>query len=209
MELIKHLEWRYATKKFDPDKQISEADLAKIKRAVQLSASSYGLQLYKVIVIEDKELREKLRSVSWDQTQVTDASHLFVFCNFTNNLDSHIDSYLGLTANTRGLKIEDLAGYGSFMKTKINEKTPEQQTNWLERQPYIALANLLSACAELGIDACPMEGFEPQKYNEILGLDKKGLSACVIATVGYRSNEDQTQHFAKVRKPLDELFETI
>lgn len=209
MELIKNLEWRYATKKFDPTRKVSREALNQLKRAVQLAVSSYGLQFYKVLIIEDPEVREQLKPASWNQSQITDASHLFVFCNYTDVNDQDVDDFIRLTSETRGIELSQIRGYGDFIKGKLNEKSDTQKQNWLERQPYIALANLLMACAELKIDACPMEGFELEKYNEILGLDQQGLNACVIATVGYRDSSDRSQGLPKVRKPMNELFEEI
>ncbi|MHA7058157.1 NAD(P)H-dependent oxidoreductase [Aquimarina sp. M1] len=209
MQLIKNLEWRYATKKFDSAKKISKTDLEKIKKVVSLSASSYGLQAYTVLIIEDPEIRKKLLPKSWEQPQVVDASQLIVFCNYTT-VDEHvIDEYLQLKATTQGLNFNDLKGYGDFMKSKVNSFSKEAIKAWTAKQTYIGLGNLLAACAELQIDACPMEGFEPEGYDEILGLSEKGLSAAVIATIGYRSEEDVTQHGKKVRKPIDELFQNI
>ena len=209
MELIESLNWRYATKKFDPNKKIKPEDLETIKEAVRLSASSYGLQLYKVLVIDDPEIREKLKPASWGQTQITDASHLFVFCNYTDVKDENIDDYLDLKADTQNLDRDGLVGYGDMMKGAVSGMSETIKSQWTARQTYIALGNLLAACSMLRIDACPMEGFEPAKYNEILGLNEKGLNASVIATVGYRSEEDQTQHLKKVRKPPESLFESI
>lgn len=209
MELIKNLNWRYATKKFDPDKKVSVADIKLLKEAIRLSASSYGLQLYKVLVVSDCELRERLQPASQGQNQVTEASHLFVFCHYTDARHEDIDAYLRLTAQIRKLDIDDLSGYGNHMKMKIAEKSPAEKTAWLQRQPYIALGNLLAACAELNIDACPMEGFDPERYNEILGLREQGLSAVVVTAVGYRHNEDNVQHLSKVRKPDKALFEMM
>lgn len=209
MDLIKNLKWRYATKKFDPNKKINTEDLAKIKEVIQLSASSYGLQLYKVLIIENAELREKLKPASWGQSQITDASQVIVFCNYTDVKDEHIDAYIDLKANSLGIAADELKGYGDFIKGKMGEITTEQKSQWTARQTYIALGNLLAACAELNIDACPMEGFEVQQYDEILGLSAKGLSAALVATIGYRSSEDDTQHAPKVRKPANLLFETI
>ncbi len=209
MELINNLKWRYATKKFDQSKKVSPSDLSKLKEAIQLSVSSYGLQLYKVIIINDQELRENLKPVSWNQDQITTASHLFVFCNYTEIKQSDIDDFIRITSQSRNIDFEQMKGYGEFIMSKLNEKSDMQKKCWLERQPYIALANLLMACAELKIDACPMEGFEPDKYNEILGLNEKGLNACVIATIGYRSPDDHSQKFPKVRRPADKLFEEI
>lgn len=207
MQLINNLKWRYATKAFDPEKKVNGSDLAKIKKAVQLSVSSYGLQLYKVLVIEDPELKKQLRAASWDQSQITDASHLFVFCNYTRVQDQHIDEFLDLTARVRGLDPADLKRYGTFIKKKLAEKSEQERINWTARQTYLAMGNLLAACAELKIDACPMEGFEADRYNQILGLTERGLNAAVIAPIGYRSATDKTQMNPKVRKPLEVLFE--
>jgi nitroreductase len=209
MELLKNLEWRYATKKFNPERKVNKADLEKLKRAIQLSVSSYGLQFYKVLIIEDQEIRNELKPVSWNQNQIIDASHLFVFCNYNEIKTEDINAFIHLTAKTRNIKYDDLQGYGDFISAKLNEKTKAQQTNWLERQPYLALSTLLMACAELKIDACPMEGFEAEEYNNILGLEEKGLNACVIATVGYRVPGDDSRHTPKVRKPMEHLFEVV
>lgn len=209
MEIIHKMKWRYATKKFDPTRKVSTADLAIIKEAVQLSVSSYGLQLYKVFVIEDQELRNKLKPISWNQGQITTASHLFVFCNYTEVKESDVFDFIRATAQSRNISFEQMKGYGDFIISKLDEKSDIQKKCWLERQPYIALANLLMACADLNIDACPMEGFEPEEYNKVLGLNEKGLNACVIATIGYRHEDDQSYKYPKVRKPMDKLFEEI
>ena len=209
MNLLEHLQWRYATKKFDPTKKVSSNDLEKIKQAIQLSVSSYGLQLYKVLIIENLEIREKLKPVSWNQSQITDASHLIVFCNYTDAIPQAIDNFIEQTAVTRNLDLERLNVYGDFIKSKLNEKSDTEKTSWLKSQTYLALGNLLSACAELKIDACPMEGFEPEAYNEILGLNGQGLNAAVISPIGYRHHEDDTAELPKVRKPIKELFEIV
>lgn len=209
MQLTRNLKWRYATKKFDPAKKVSPENLQKIKEAIRLSASSYGLQLYKVFIIEDRELREKLQEASWGQSQITDASHLIVFCNYTKANRSQVDKYINLRADIQGIPSEDLKGYGDFMVRKLGEKSLREQEEWTARQTYLALGNLLAACAELKIDACPMEGFKPDAYNEILGLSAMGLNASVLATIGYRSAEDESQYEKKVRKPVKELFEEL
>ena len=206
---IENQNWRYATKKFDATKKVSTEDLETLKKAIQLSSSSYGLQLYKVFIIENPEVRAQLQPVSWGQSQIVDASHLLVFANIVNVQESHIDAYVQNIADTRGLSVEDLKGYSDFMKSKIVPLPVEQKAVWTSKQTYLALGNLLNAAAELKIDVTPMEGFEPEKYNEILGLGKLGLNASLVAAIGYRHEEDATQHYAKVRKPIEELFETI
>jgi len=209
MELIKNLEWRYATKKFDPSQKIKKSDLTLLKKSVQLSVSSYGLQLYKVLIIEDAATKERLKAASWNQSQITDASLLFVFCNYSSVLPRDIDEYIRQLSVSRQIPIENLEKYRNFMMEKINEKTAVDLKSWLEKQPYLALSNLLVACAELKIDACPMEGFDSAAYNKILNLEEQRLNACIIAPVGYRSPEDTTQFLEKVRKPKERLFEHI
>lgn len=209
MQLIENLKWRYATKKFDTQKKVSLDKIEQLKEAIKLSASSYGLQFYKILIIENAELREKLKTASWNQPQITDASHLFVFCNYININETHFDEFIQLKATASGVELDVLKGYGDFMKNAILPRGHEHNNHWTARQPYIALANLLTACAELEIDACPMEGFVPEQYDEILGLTEKGLNAAVIATVGYRSSEDETQHYPKFRRSNEQLFELL
>ncbi len=203
---IKNANWRYATKKFDATKKVSDADLQTLKDAIRLSASSYGLQPYQVILVENPELRAQLQPAAWGQAQIVDASHVLVFANVTNIGDAEIDAYLNNMAETRGLPLDALQGYGDFMKSKISSLSAEQKNTWTSKQTYLALGNLLNAAAELNIDVTPMEGFEPEKVNEILGLNEKGLNASLIATIGYRHAEDATQNYAKVRKSEQELF---
>jgi nitroreductase len=203
---LENQNWRYATKKFDPTKKISESDLNFLKEAIRLSSSSYGLQLYKVIIIENPEIRAKLQPAAWGQSQIVDASQVIVFANQTNIGNTEIDAYLNNASKTRGLPIEALSGYGDYMKGAINPKTEEEKNIWTSKQTYLALGNLLNAAAELKIDVTPMEGFIPAQFNEILGLDKLNLNASVVATIGYRHVEDDTQHYKKVRKSNEELF---
>ena len=206
---IENQKWRYATKKFDTEKKISVADLETLKEAIQLSTSSYGLQLYKVFIVENTEIRAKLQPASWGQSQIVEASHLLVFANIVDVQNQHIDEYIQNIANTRGLSLEDLKGYSDFMKSKIVPLPVDEKSVWTSKQTYLALANLMNAAAELKIDVTPMEGFEPEQYNEILGLNELGLNASLVAAVGYRHKEDATQYHVKVRKPKQELFTTI
>lgn len=203
---IQDANWRYATKKFDATKKVSAEDLATLKEAIRLSSSSYGLQPYKVIIVENPELRAQLQPVSWGQTQIVDASHLIVFANVTNIGETEIDAYFKNLTQTRGISMEALQGYADFMKSKITSLSEEAKNTWTSKQTYLALGNLLNAAAELKIDVTPMEGFEPEQYNEILGLNKLGLHASLVATIGYRHEDDATQHYVKVRKSNEELF---
>ena len=206
---IENQNWRYATKKFNSDKKISNSDLEILKEAIQLSSSSYGLQPYKVLIIENEEIRKQLQPASWGQSQITDASHLFVFASVTNVDAEYITRYAENMAKTRNIPFDSVKGYADFMIGNITTLTPEKQIIWAQKQAYLALGNLLNAAAELKIDVTPMEGFLPEQYNEILGLTEKRLHATLVATIGYRHDEDDTQHYAKVRKPKSELFETI
>jgi len=201
--------WRYATKKFDASKKISAADLNTLKEAIRLSASSYGLQPYKVFIIENPELRAKLVGAAYGQAQVADASHLLVFANELNFGAAGIDQLANNISETRGLPLEAIQGYVDYMKGNITGLPEEVRNIWTSKQTYLALGNLLTAAAELKIDVTPMEGFVPAQVNEILGLDKLGLNASLLAPIGYRHSEDDTQHYKKVRKSNEELFITL
>lgn len=209
MELLENLKKRYATKKFDASQKVSEQNIDYIKEAIQLSASSFGLQPYKVLEVKSPGIREALKPMSWGQSQITDASNLFVFCNYIDVKDQDTDDLIQLKSETTGIEISKLSGYGDFIKGKIEEKSAEEVINWTAKQTYIALANAMSACAELNIDSTPIEGFEPVAYNEKLGLTAKGLNACVLLAIGYRHTEDVAQNSTKVRKPIDKIFEKI
>lgn len=206
---IKNANWRYATKKFDATKKISTEDLNTLKEAIRLSASSYGLQPYKVFIIENPDVRAKLQPASWGQAQIVDASQVIVFANELNVGDKQIDAYTKNIVETRGITFEDVKGYSDYMKSAINNMPEDVRNIWTSKQTYIALGNLLNAAADLNIDVTPMEGFVPEQYNEILGLNELGLNASLVATIGYRHEEDATQNYAKVRKSNEELFITI
>jgi nitroreductase len=208
-DFIENQNWRYATKKFDATKKISVTDLEFLKEAIRLSASSYGLQLYKIFIIENPAIRATLQPASWGQSQIVDASHLFVFAHTLDVQEAHIDDYLANIAQTRNISLEAVKGYGDFMKSNLVGLPLEKKAIWTSKQTYLALGNLLNAAAELKIDVTPIEGFLPDQYNEILGLTAKGYAASVVAALGYRHEGDATQHLAKVRKSTAELFETI
>lgn len=199
------LNWRYATKKFDPAKTISEKNLKEILDALRLSPSSFGLQPWKFLVIKDKALRQELRKYAWDQPQVTDASHLIVLCVKTGMDAEYIKDFIRRTASARGTPVEALAGYQDMMLGFLKSMKPEDTANWMKHQVYIALGVLLGECAHRQIDACPMEGFDPQKFDEVLKLKELGLHATVLCTVGYRAADDHYAKLAKVRFAEDEV----
>jgi len=206
MALIEKLSWRYATKKFDANKKISADTLEQLLATVRLAPSAYGLHHYKVIVVENPEVREKLKAAAYGQTQITDASQLIVFAAETNLDEAYVNKYVDEVARVRQIAHENLEGYKGMMLGSVNGQTTEQKTAWAHKQAYIGLGVLVSAAAELDIDICPMEGFSAPQFDEILGLTEKGLTASVIATFGYRSADDVTATFAKVRKPTKDLF---
>lgn len=208
-KFIESLEWRYATKKFNPEKQVSDQDIEYLKEAVRLSVSSFGLQLYKVLIIKDKDIKARLVEPTYNQKQVEQASHVFIFCSILNPGDSHVDKFIENISNIREVSVDSIKGFGDLMKKFIKDKTPAQVEVWADKQNYIAMTNLLNACAYLGIDSCPMEGFSPQKYDEVLGLTEKNLKACLVVPVGYRADDDKYSKSAKVRKCSEEIFEII
>jgi nitroreductase len=180
-----------------------------LKEAIRLSSSSYGLQPYQIIIVENPELRARIQPASWGQSQVVDASHLIVFANETAVSEEKIEHYLDLICQKRNLPPGSMKGYGDYMKSVLLKLSPEEFKIWTSKQTYLALGNLLNAAAELKIDTTPMEGFVPEQLNEILGLDKLGLNASLLATIGYRHQEDSNQFNAKVRKSNEELFITL
>jgi nitroreductase len=199
-DLIHQLEWRYAVKKFDSQKKIHKEDWAAIEKSLVLTPSSYGLQPWKFIVVQSPEIRKKLTPLSWNQTQVEDCSHFVVFANLSKLDQKYIEDFIALTAKTRGVAEEKLEGYKKMMLTNLLHGERSQHLNeWATRQCYIALGNLMTTVAVMGIDACPMEGIEPQKYDEVLGLKGTAYQTSVACAVGYRSAEDFYAKLAKVR----------
>ncbi len=206
-KIIEDLKWRYATKKFDSSRKISSEDFAIIKESLQLVPSSYGLQPLKYIIVESKELREKLVAASYGQKQVQDASHLIVICSHQRMKNEQIDAYLGNVAKTRNVDIASTEGYGNFMKQTISQMSEDEIKSWNDKQAYIALGQLLHTCASLRIDATPMEGFNARQYANILGIDENEYKITLVCPIGYRHEEDVAQHLKKVRKSLEDIFE--
>ena len=208
-KVIEDLNWRYAVKKFNAEKKISNSDFDTLKESLRLTPTSYGLQSFTGVVVASDILREKLVEASYGQRQVADASHLFVLCSYSKIKDTDVDSYMQLISHTRNVRIENLDGFSNRIKGEMNARSEQEILNWSTRQTYIALGQLLHTCASLRNDATPMEGFDPAKYSEILGLSDKNLTPTLAIPVGYRHEEDITQHGAKVRKHLDDLIQTI
>ncbi len=206
MNTIENLKWRYATKKFDSAKKISQETLKELLEATELAPSSYGLQPFKILVIEDAQTREKLKAAAYGQTQITDASQLIVFARIKNFGTDHVDAYADNIVDTRNIDPKVIEGFVDVMKGTVTSLTQEQLAVWNSKQCYIALGFLLFAAAQHKVDTCPMEGFDAAKFDEILGLDAQNLSSVVIATIGYRADDDYLQNLPKVRKTKDDLF---
>lgn len=209
-QLLEQLNWRYATKQFDPNRQISAADWATLEEALTLSPSSGGLQPWKFIVVTDPVVRAKLLPASYGQLQITAASHLVVFASKNNFNEADVDAHLRRVASVRGVPVESLGPYRDMLVGGIVKAQDEPARNaWARNQAYIALGNLLTSAALLGVDACPMEGFDRAQYDEILGLKAAGYASAVIATFGYRSSADQYAGAPKVRFPREEVIARV
>ncbi|HTX22030.1 MAG TPA: NAD(P)H-dependent oxidoreductase [Candidatus Aquilonibacter sp.] len=209
-QLLEQLNWRYATKQFDPNRKISAHDWAVIEEALRLTPSSGGLQPWKFIVVTDSAVRTKLRPASYGQAQITDASHLVVFASKNNFNEADVDAHIQHLAKIQGVPVEALATLRGMLVGGIVQSQDEAARNaWARNQAYIALGNLLTSAALLGIDACPMEGVNRAQYDEILGLKAKGYASAVIATLGYRLPTDKYAAAPKVRFPKEQTFVRI
>ena len=211
MNIIDSLNWRYATTKFDTQSIISDSDIDKLKEIVKLAPSSWGMQFYKIIIIKDNELKQKLLPAAYNQNQVADCSHLFVFCSlkkvFEEDINQMIDEVHRLRVNDDNYSKEGTDKYASGAKKSILGMEPKKQSEWLKKQCYIALGQLMVGCADMRIDSCPMEGFKSDEVDEILDLQSQNLTSVVLLPSGYRSEDDKYQHKTKVRKPNNLLFE--
>jgi nitroreductase len=209
-QLLEALNWRYATKAFDPAKKIPTDTWATLEASLVLSPSSFGLQPYRFLVIHDKATRENLMPHTWGQRQVVDASHYVVFAARTSITEKEIDSFVALTANTRGLSPEALQGYRGMMTGMLlADQFKPRASHWTALQAYIALGNLMTSAALLGVDACPIEGFAPAEYDKILGLPAQGYAAVVCCALGYRAPGDKYATAKKVRAAKADLIKTI
>ncbi|EDM36281.1 nitroreductase [Pedobacter sp. BAL39] len=204
MKTIENLKWRYAVKKFNTEK-VSTADLNEILEATNLSASSTGIQPYRVFVVENTSLRQKLGEGSFN-AQIAESSHLLVFAAFDKLTQEHIDAFIAHLARERNLPEEALADYKAALVGGLLSRADEENFNWSARQAYIALGTALVAAAELKIDSTPMEGFDSEKFDSLLGLKEKGLKSVVTLALGYRDAvNDAYAAVKKVRLPIEEF----
>ena len=209
-QLLGQLRWRYATKEFQPDRKIGAEDWAVLENALLLTPSSYGLQPWRFVVVTDPLMRAVLLPASQEQDQITDASHLVVFAAKRNVSETDVDAHIHHIAFTCGISVGSLAPYRGYIVGNLLQSMDENARGaWARNQVYIALGNLLTCAALLGIDACPMEGFDRTQYNEILGLNAQGFATAVIATLGYRSPGDKYATRRKVRFPKEQMFTRI
>jgi len=207
--LLNSLRWRYAVKKFDPSFVIPDEQLAALYESLRLTPSSLGLQPWKFVVVRDNELRKSLQSVSYNQSQIVDASMLLVLCRKAQYGNADIEHYTRTVATTRRQPYEALIAYRQMMEGFVASMDATSLVQWMEKQVYIALGNLLTSCALLGLDACPIEGFSRSEYDRLLELPEKGLNSLVVCAVGKRATDDSYQHAAKVRFASEDVFLTL
>ena len=201
-DIIERLEWRYAVKKFDPSRKLNAEQVDRLKQAFNLTATSYGLQPIRLLVLEDEALQKRLVSHSYNQKQVAQASHLLVFCVEINVDGDYVKSYFERVKEIRGTSDQIINPFREYLVKEFSNKNRQEIQEWATRQAYLAMGNLLTICALEKIDACPMEGFEPDPYNELLGLKEKGLSAVLVMPIGYRAEDDMFAEFKKVRRKM-------
>ena len=206
--LVEALQWRYDTKAFDAARTIPAALWSSLEQTLVLSPSSYGLQPWKFVVIDDPALRSELRPFSWNQSQITDASHLVVFLAKRTIDGADLDRLIEATSTIREQPIEQLAFYRSMMqKDLLDGPRSALIDQWSTNQLYIALGTFMTAAALLGIDTCPIEGFSPPDYDRLLGLDTSPYRSAVVCAAGYRSADDKYASLAKIRYTAAELIE--
>jgi len=205
MNSIENLQWRYAVKKFDQNKSLTEAQISILKEVFNLTATSYGLQPVKLVVVKNKEIQQRLVAHSWNQQQVVDASHLLVLCVQNELTSEDIESYFNLVKSTRNTSDEIIDPFKSFLKDTMNSKSKEEIYSWAKNQAYIALGNLMTVAANERIDSCPMEGFTPEKYDEILNLKSHNLTSVLVLPVGFRAEDDYMKDLKKVRRKTSEV----
>lgn len=208
--LIDKLNWRYATKKMDPDKAVPEDKVARILEAVRLAPTSSGLQQFEVIVVTNRDVREKIKAIAWDQTPVVDASHLIVFAAWDNYTADRINHMFDLVNDERGFRNEGWEAYRQMLLGMYPQRDAQTNFEHAARQAYVGLGIALTAAAFEEVDATPMEGFDPDALDAILDLRARGLRSVAIMPVGYRADEgDWLAGLKKVRRPMAEFVSRV
>ena len=201
---IQQLQWRYAVKKFDSNKILSSEKMDKLKQAFNLTATSYGLQPIKLVVLENKKLQKQLVEYSYQQEQVAQASHVLVICIEKNIDATYISNYFNRIKAVRGTSDDILNPFKEAVIDSFSKKDIEEVIDWSKKQAYLALGNLLTVCAVEEIDSCPMEGFIPDEYDKLLDLKNQDLTSVLVLPVGFRAEDDVFSSFKKVRKELND-----
>jgi len=205
-KIIESLSWRYATKKFDTNKKLSENKVKTLKEAFNLTATSFGLQTISMLVISNEDLKKSLIEHAYNQKQVYEASHLLVICIQNDIKDKDVNDFFDNIKVIRNTPETILESYRNYLLQSMRDKSVEERQQWSMNQAYIALGNLMTVCAVEGIDSCPMEGFNPEKYDEILNLKDKGLKSLLLLPVGYRAEDDMFASLKKVRKDINKTI---
>ncbi|MEL6469728.1 MAG: NAD(P)H-dependent oxidoreductase [Cyanobacteria bacterium J06623_4] len=209
-DLSKQLYWRYATKQFEPTKTIPDDVWDTLEEALILTPSSYGLQPWLFVVIKSADLKEQLKPLSWNQSQITDCSHLVVFAIKKNLTTADVDRFIESTATTRNAPLDSLAGYRNMIVSDVVHGPRSFTVNeWAARQAYIALGNFMTSAAVIGVDTCPLEGIDPAGYDKVLSLQQDGYATVVACAAGYRSADDKYAELAKVRYPKSEMIRVL
>ncbi|APG64491.1 NAD(P)H-dependent oxidoreductase [Tenacibaculum todarodis] len=209
MELLDKLNWRYAAKAMNGE-QVAEDKIERILEAARLSPTSSGLQPFEIFVIKNQEIKEKIKPIAWNQSVITDCSHLLVFAAWDTYTEDRINYMFDLTNKIRGFKNEGWENYRQMLLGMYPQKDPEENFNHAAKQAYIAFANAVTAAAYEGVDATPLEGFDPTAVDEILGLREKGLRSAVLLPIGYRAEDkDWLVNLVKVRRPMEEIVTVI
>ncbi|MFN9069002.1 MAG: NAD(P)H-dependent oxidoreductase [Bdellovibrionales bacterium] len=209
-QVIHSLNWRYATKKFDSTKKIKENDWHTLSESLRLAPSSYGLQPWKFLVVQDKEKLKKLTPLSWNQTQVEDCSHYIVFTTLLKVSEDHVKKFINKTAEVRGVDPKTMQGYQDMMIGDV-VKGPRSEIAkwWAQRQSYIAMGFLMETAALLKIDTCAMEGIDPSGYDKVLGLEGTGWGTVAAVACGYRHPDDKYQNMKKVRFDTPDIIQFV
>ncbi|NVK52714.1 MAG: NAD(P)H-dependent oxidoreductase [Flavobacteriaceae bacterium] len=205
MSTIESLQWRYATKKFNDTKFLTEEQLQILKEAFNYTASSYGMQPIQLVVIKNKEIQQQLVAHSYNQQQVVQASHLLVICIQEQLTSKDAEAYFNLVKEIRNTPDSILNPFKEYLMNKINQSSEDELTQWMRNQAYIALGNLMTVAAIEKIDACPMEGFIPEKYDEVLNLQQHNLKSVLVLPVGFRAEDDFMKDLPKVRKNTEDV----
>lgn len=202
--ILESLQWRYATKKFDNAAVIDASKIELLVQSFNLTATSYGLQPCRLVVVQNKELQEKMLPICFNQSQVKDAAAVLILCTTAVDGD-YINAYFDLVSNQRGTSKDVLKPFQDFLVKDFSKKTEQEIEAWARNQVYLIMGNLLTVCATQGIDSCPMEGFSPSAMDDLLDLEKQGLKSTLLLPIGYRSDDDFMATQKKVRQPQESV----